>query len=394
AGDSVILYYRVDPLDDVAPLEQLTSSVTAAYDSLEDASGSQSAPLGTNGQLGGARQYTSAAAQATIQIIAVEVDPKSVLRTSNTTLETPPTAQPVSIGEEVEFQLRTFIPVAQLRSFTIYDELPAGMRCIEAPDVNLDAAPYAAAGFTPGGTFTPTCTDTEVTWNFGDQTVTSGAGGGSRFDFAIDFIARIDNAAANQDGVSIRNGGTYTTTEVRYYDESSALVGIPIDEATLVVEEPTIDLTKAFSVSDADAEDLPRVTVTATNSGSATAYNLRVLDDLVAAGLTYAGDIQGSNPPTADIVSFGADQPLFVWTAGFAIDPGQTVTFSFAVRVDALAQPLTEFDNTIQADWTSLPSTNTALNATGVIGTAGSATGMRIGALPNAADALNDYEAE
>ncbi|MCP3938019.1 MAG: hypothetical protein GY708_21940, partial [Actinomycetia bacterium] len=47
AGDSVILYYRVDPLDDVAPLEQLTSSVTAAYDSLEDASGSQSAPLGT-----------------------------------------------------------------------------------------------------------------------------------------------------------------------------------------------------------------------------------------------------------------------------------------------------------------------------------------------------------
>ncbi len=394
AGDSVVLYYRVDPLDDVAPLETLTNTVSASYDSLEGASGSQSAPLGNNGEAGGARQYTSASDDATIQIIPVEVDPKRVIATSNSALETPPTPQPVSIGEEVEFELRTFIPVAQLRDFTIRDELPAGTRCVEAPDVDLDAAPYAAAGFSPGGNFTPTCTDTEVIWNFGDQTVTMGGGGGTRFDFAIDFIARVDNIAANQEATTITNGGTATTVEVRYIDEDDNLVVIPIDEANLVVREPVIDLVKTFSVVEADADDIPRVTVVATNNGTATAYNPRILDDLAAIGLSYEGDIQGATPPTADVVTFGADQPLFSWAPGFGIGPGASVTFSFEVGVATLVRPLTEHDNTIQADWTSLPATTTALNSGGTIGPDGSATGMRIGALPNAADPLNDYEAE
>ena len=394
AGDSVVLYYRVDPLDDVAPLETLTNSVTASYDSLEGASGNQSAPLGANGEAGGARQFTSASAEAAIQIIPVEVEPKRVITTSNSALVVAPTPQPVSIGEEVEFQLRTMIPVAQLRSFTIRDELPAGIRCVEAPDVNLDVAPYAAAGFNPGGTFMPMCTDTEVTWDFGNQTVTMGGGGGSRFDFAIDFIARVDNIAGNQDGTAIVNGGAATVAEVRYVDEDVNPVVISIDEANLVVREPAIDLIKTFSVATADADDVPRVTIVATNNGTATAYNLRVLDDLSAIGLSYQGDIQGATPPTADVVTFGADQPLFTWAPGFGIDPGNSVTFSFEVQVDSAVRPLTEIDNTIQADWTSLPAITTALNATGMIGPNGSATGMRIGALPNAADALNDYEAE
>ena len=57
-------------------------------------------------------------------------------------------------------------------------------------------------------------------------------------------------------------------------------------------------------------------------------------------------------------------------------------------------QPLQVLGNTIQADWTSLPGRDTALNSTGQIGEDGAADGMRIGALPNAGNALNDYEAE
>ncbi|MGY8806043.1 MAG: hypothetical protein ACKVK6_17630, partial [bacterium] len=392
--DSVVLYYRVDPLDDVAPLETLTNRVTASYDSLQNASGNQSAPLGANGEAGGARQFTSASAEATIQIIPVEVDPKRVITTSNSALAVLPAPQPVSIGEEIEFELKTSIPVAQLRSFTIRDELPVGIRCVEAPAVNLDVAPYAAAGFTPGGTFIPTCTDTEVSWDFENQTVTMGGGGGNRFNFAIDFIARVDNIVENQDGTAIVNGGAATVAEVRYVDESGTPVVISIDEANLVVREPAIDLTKTFSVVEADADDVPRVIVVATNNGTATAYNLRVLDDLSAIGLSYQGNIQGVTPPTADVVTLGANQPLFTWPSGFSVVPGGSVTFSFDVQVDSLVQPLTEIDNTVQADWTSLPAITTALNASGMIGANGSATGMRIGALPNLADALNDYEAE
>ena len=57
-------------------------------------------------------------------------------------------------------------------------------------------------------------------------------------------------------------------------------------------------------------------------------------------------------------------------------------------------EPLQVFENTIQADWTSLPGQNTALNSSGLIGANGAVDGMRIGALPNAGNTLNDYEAE
>ncbi len=393
AGDSVVFYYRVDPYDDVSPLQMLTNSAVASYDSLEGASGSQTNPLGANGEIGGARQYVSAPGDATIQIIPVEVEPKTILRLSNTpAVVTGP--QPVSIGEELEFELRTLIPVAQLRNFTIRDELPAGMRCTDAPDINLDAPPYDGAGFMPGGTFTPTCTDTEVQWSFGNQTVTQSPRTDRRFDFGIQFIARIENVDASRDGYVIGNGGTYTQTYVSYVDQASNTVVIDFDAAEVVISEPLLELTKEFSVDETDASDRLTVTVTATNNGTATAYNPRFLDDLTGVDLTYIGDVAGTNPPNVDTTTYGPDSPLFSYDPGYAIAPGATVSFTFVVEVGADVEPLQVLENTIEADWTSLPDQNTALNTGGTIGVNGDVDGMRIGALPNAADTLNNYEAE
>ena len=394
-GASVTMYYRVDPYDDVAPMQQLVNSAYATYDSLEGDAGNQTAPIGANGELGGARQYTSAANDATIQIIPVEVEPKAILRTSNTPLSAPVTPQPVSIGEEVEFELRTLIPVAQLRSFVIRDELPAGMRCTEAPVVDLDAPPYDAAGFMPGGSFTPTCTDTEVVWDFGDQTVTMSPRADRRFDFGIQFIARIENIEQNVDGYVIGNGGNYTVTNVTYIDEAMNPVVIDFDAAEVVVAEPQLDLVKAFAVTDADAADELTVTVTATNSGTATAYNPRLLDDLAGSEFTFVGNVGGANPPTnVDTTTYGPDSPIFSWDPGYSIDAGAQIEFTFVVRVNDDVQPLQVLENTVQADWTSLPDVNTALLTGGAIGANGDVDGMRIGALPNAGDVLNDYESE
>jgi len=395
AGDNVTFYYRVDPFDDVAPLQQLTNTAFATYDSLEGASGNQTAPLGANGEIGGARQYVSAPGEATIQIIPVEVQPKQIIQLSNTAPIAPATPQPVSIGEEIEFELRTMIPVAQLRSFVIRDELPAGMRCSEAPVVDLDAPPYDAAGFVPGGAFTPTCTDTEVVWDFGNQTVTQSPRVDRRFDFGIQFIARIDNVEANQDGVVIGNGGAYTVTNVSYIDEANNAVVIDFEAAEVVVAEPLIELTKDFAVETADASDQLTVTVTATNNGTATAYNPRMLDDLTGVDLSYIGNLGGTTPPTnVDTTTYGPDSPLFSWDPAFAIAVGEQISFTFVVQVGDSVEPLQILANTIQADWTSLPGQDTALNSSGTIGVDGEVDGMRIGALPNAGDIVNDYEAE
>jgi uncharacterized repeat protein (TIGR01451 family) len=395
AGDSVVMYYRVDPYDDVAPLQQLTNSAYATYDSLEADSGNQTAPQGANGEIGGARQYVSATAEAIIQIIPVEVQPKQIIRLSNTPLVAPVTPQPVSIGEEIEFELRTLIPVAQLRSFVIRDELPAGMRCTEAPVVDLDAPPYDAAGFMPGGTFTPTCSDTEVIWDFGNQTVTMSPRVDRRFDFGIQFIARIDNVDQNRDGYVIGNGGTYTVTNVTYIDEAGNPVVIDFEAAEVVVSEPLVELTKEFAVETADADDILTVTVTATNNGTATAYNLRVLDDLTGTDFSYVGNLGGTTPPVnVDTTTYGPDSPIFNWDPGFAIAVGESIDFSFDVQVGDTVQPLQVLENTVQGDWTSLPGQDTALNTGGTIGVDGDVDGMRNGALPNAGDVINDYEAE
>ena len=395
AGDSVNLYYRVDPFDNVAPLQRLTSTVTASYDSLEGASGNQTAPLGANGEIGGARQYVSAETEAVIQIIPVQVQPKQIVRLSNTPSIAPASPQPVSIGEELEFELRTLIPVARLRNFVIRDELPAGMRCVEAPAVDLDAAPYDAAGFVPGGVFTPTCTESEVIWDFGDQTVTMSPRADRRFDFGIQFIARIDNVAANQDSLVIGNGGAYTVTNVTYIDDADNAVVIDFEAAEVVVSEPRLDLTKSFAVAAADAADTLTVTVTAQNAGSAAAYNPRFLDDLTGTRYTYVGNVAGDNPPpNVDVTTYGPDSPLFSWDPGYEVPVGGQVSFTFDVLVAPDVEPLEVLDNTVQADWTSLPGQTTALNSAGIIGADGDVDGMRIGALPNAADALNDYESE
>lgn len=395
AGQSVTFYYRINFDDDAAPRQQFTNSVSATYDSLEGAFGNQSTPQRPNSDAGGARVYNSAAATSTVEIIPVLTQPKSITRLSNTTISGA-TPQAVSIGEEVEYQLVTSLPVALLRNFVIRDELPAGIRCSEAPAINLSAAPYSAAGFVPGGVVTPTCTNSLVEWNFGDQRVTQGTTN-NRYDLAIRFIARVENSAGNNNGGVIRNGGTSTNVTARYVDQGSNTVTLTFGEAAIVVREPVIALTKAFSVANADASDVLTVTVTATNTGTATAYNLRVLDDLAAvANLTYLGNVSGLDPPdVVDITTLGANRPIFRWNAAnpdYAIAPGASISFTFQVRVGSAVQPREILDNTIQASWASLPGQGTALNSTGLIGPDGSDTGLRNGALPNAGHPINDYE--
>lgn len=396
AANRVWFYYRVDPDDDVAPLQSLINTVTMTYDSLENDSGNQTAPLGNNSEIGGARVYSTVPRSATVQIIPLITQPKAIIALSNTAAA--PQPQPVSIGEEVQYQLTTEIPVSRLRSFVIRDELPAGMRCIEAPDINLDAGIYAPAGFVPGGTITPTCTNTGtndyVEWNFGDQELTTA--GGTRFNFPISFIARFENTAITNDTDVISNGAPSTVATVSYIDSNNNTVTLNFASNSALVSEPVIALTKAFSAANTDAGDVLTVTVTATNTGTATAYNLRVYDDLVGTKMTFLNSVSGTDPPdNIDIVTLGANRPIFSWNAAnpdYAIAPGASISFTFPVSVDIDVEPEEVLSNTLQASWQSLPDQNTALNATGSIGADGTTLGMRNGAIPNVGDAINDYE--
>lgn len=396
-GQSVTLFYRVDFNDDAAPLQTFTNTYRSSYDSLAgsiNVSGNQTVDRRPNGDIGGARVHTSDPAVARVRMIAVQTQPKRITRTSLSAAPTPPAPQQVVVGEEVEFELTTLLPVARLANFVIRDELPPGLRCSDAPVINLNAPPYAAAGFQPGGTFTPICTDTVVEWNFGTQRITQGTTPDNRFPFSIRFITRVENSALTNDGAMLSNGTPATSVTARYVNEAGTPVELTFGQVDMLIREPRIALTKSFApIVNADAADELQVTVTATNNGTSPAYNLRVLDDLTPGVLTYVGNIGGTAPPTVDTAVLGVSRPVFSWPSGYAIAPGATVTFTFVVRVVPTVQPHKVLANTIYGSWTSLPSRNTALNSAGQIGADGAVNGMRNGALPNAGDTINDYEA-
>ncbi|HEX5636634.1 MAG TPA: hypothetical protein VFY78_06075, partial [Gammaproteobacteria bacterium] len=204
-----------------------------------------------------------------------------------------------------------------------------------------------------------------------------------------------------------------TLTRLTYVNEASTTVTLNYAAADLVVREPVVTVTKSFApVTAADADDLLLVTVTATNSGTAPAYNLQILDDLVSTNMTYvAASVAGTTPPdNVDVATLGVNQPIFNWdniaSAGYALDPAETITFTFRVRagqgVNPAVQPHEILNNTIQARWTSLPSVNTALPdidtaAARTLAADGDVLGMRNGQLTGVAPAStnppNDYNA-
>jgi uncharacterized repeat protein (TIGR01451 family)/fimbrial isopeptide formation D2 family protein len=430
-GASVTFYYRIDPDDAVSPLQTLSNTVSTLYDSLAGDSGNQHAPQLTNAEntapnnTGRARIYDALDDTASIQILPLQTQPKAVIQVANSTYTGSP--QNAVVGEDVQYRLHAQIPVANLRNFIIRDELPPGIRCVDAQTINLNAGSYAAAGFVPGGIFAATCTSTGtndvVEWNFGNQELTT-ATSNNLFDFYATFTARVENSVTTQNACNIRNGGStgaaavpapaacstdVTLARLTYTNESGSTVTLNYGAADVIVREPVVTVTKSFApVVNADADDVLLVTVTATNSGTAPAYNLQILDDLTGTNMTYvAASVGGAVPPdNVDIATLGANQPIFNWdniaSAGYELAVGETITFTFQVSVDAVVQPHEILDNTIEARWTSLPSVNTALpdidtGAARTLAADGDVLGMRNGQLtgvaPASANPPNDYNA-
>ena len=151
AGDSVTFYYRVDPDDRVAPQQQLIETAYATYDSLENDSGNQSDSAG--------RERRSRRRAP----VHVRDQPRRRSRSSRSRcsrrrscgsrtrrLSAPAMPQPVSIGEEIEFELRTLIPVARLRNFRICDELAGRHELRRCPGRRSRRAALRCGGFRAG----------------------------------------------------------------------------------------------------------------------------------------------------------------------------------------------------------------------------------------------------
>jgi len=403
-GQTVTLLYRVAPSIHTSAGQTLGNSVVATYDSLKyyfnttHVYGAQTGPLGGAGNFDGARIYNSTPATASIVIATPITQPKQIVALSNHSGSIFSSGQGVSVGEEIQYQLHTSLPIVTANGLTISDTLPAGIVCTEAPSITLNAGSYTGVTSNLGGIITPTCSGNLVSWNFGNLTLSNSLT--APYDLVVNFIGRVQNIAANVNDVTLSNGGSSTNATMSYTDTSGATVTQKFVNADVKIQEPKIVLTKTFSQTTADAADQVTVTVTATNNTPgylATAYNLQVMDDLSASpSLSYIGGSVSSGVT----VNTASNKTTFSWPAGDAIPFGGTRTFSYKVLVNSGAQPLeilsNASNNPMYAKWDSLPGQTTCLNTNGVapyvIGTDGAPDGLRNGALTNTVITPNNYQ--
>ena len=442
-GASVSFYYRIDPDQNVAPQQPLDNTVSTTYDSLVGPTGSQNEPSFVNtfppaNNSGGARKYTAVEAVTSIQIIPLQTEPKAIIETANATALGGAT-QAVVVGEEILYELTAQIPIAELKNFRIRDELPPGLRCVNAQVIDLNALPYSNAGFEQGGapnvgTFTSTCDPTGVSnvieWSFGDQELTTGVPG-TLFTFTARFTARVENLSTINETPAcvITNGGTDSGTPavcsgapsvaILSYDETFSSGTGALTNQTLVygavnveVQEPEIIVTKSFAVANADATDILTVTVTVENPANTSppllnppAYNVEILDDLSGTNTTYLGfDPEPASPNAPDDDGVDPLRPVFSWDRitnpdDFTISDGEILTFTYRVQVNPGIQPEEIIFNEIEAKWTSLPGTDIAVNdintgAARTIAANGTTLGMRNGYFSTEVPitpAINDY---
>ncbi|MBI9073831.1 MAG: isopeptide-forming domain-containing fimbrial protein [Desulfatibacillum sp.] len=394
---SVTFGYQVYVGITVNPNETIQNTATVTYDTLDEASGSQTVGSEVaSGEVAGAREY-SATANADADVDPVDVTgSKAIMATSSTPLGgVAPFAGPQNavVGEEIQYQLKFTVPPSTLENWVLEDTLPLGLVAIEGSTFNLPG------GFVPGGNIAPAITtngggQSVITWNFGafgDQTLDPASGSQT---ITVTFIARVTNVAGNVETTSLDN----TDAEVRY-ELNTVPQTVELADVEVIVREPVVTITKTIAPkANVDAGDQLVVTIQVRNtSGTVTAHNVRVIEDFSGEDFSYVTlNVGGTVPDTVDETN--ADAPFFVYDT---LTPGQTKSFTYPITVNTEAQPLENLDNTVHLTWTSLADNTVALNTTGgtpvgalpgTIGSDGTAFGMRNGDVPGDGG-LNDYEA-
>jgi uncharacterized repeat protein (TIGR01451 family)/fimbrial isopeptide formation D2 family protein len=330
--------------------------------------------------------------------VCVNVGPgKCVTNTSeahtipNSSVSSTPNA---AIGEIIRYQLRTRIPEGFSTFMTLTDNLPTGMTyqndgtskiaIVSDGGLTVNGAGLSGPGLIVPGTSSG-CGAVTPTFTVPPSSILGGPsftpGGAPSFYLGIvtnhdndlndeyvivEFNALVNNLPQNVVGSPNQNGATLSNTYDVFIGKTiQGVTKLPVATSNLSdikVVEPHLQLTKTASPANVLPGGIVTYTVTATNNGTADAFDV-VLTDPLPAGLTFVGGSITANS--------GCAAPVVSGTSVIVpqIIPGCTVTVTFKAQVYAHCP----FDivNTALADYTSLRANGTA---SGVGNTTGSIT--------------------
>jgi uncharacterized repeat protein (TIGR01451 family)/fimbrial isopeptide formation D2 family protein len=260
-----------------------------------------------------------------------------------------------TIGQTVTYRIRVDMIQGTLPSLVVTDILPAGLSYVG------HSISFGHIGMLPtnGSYNTRLGTGQTVQFNFGN--LINPANGTITDDYIlIQVNARVDNVAANQSGVVLRNGeqaeGSTLTLQygsgpptVLSFDHDSiqpGLQGVPI---TLI--EPDLIVSKTANPTQSSLGDPVTFTITVQHSGQSTAdaYDLTLVD-VLPSGLTY---VPGSvTLPASDVTISG--QTLTFRISALTLLSGAR-SFSYRATVDPGAVLGETLTNVVDLTWASLP---------------------------------------
>ncbi len=410
-GASVTATYSATVQPGVVPNQTLTNSARVETTTLPGTNGTPvsdpnnptgSANTGTPGNADGERTGSGTGpnnlfgtASRTVTILSPV--PSKLLESTS---EASTTGTNVAVGEVVRYRLVAEVPRSTMPAFQLDDLLPGGTSYL-AGNTRLafvsatgSAISSSTLGTTPGVASTDVTTVTptfDASGTFGTDAnghplfslgnlVNSGTGSSPEY-VVLEFNALVDNVATVVAGVNLDN--TYNVLV------SGAQSGLTSNTVRTSVVEPKIaNLTKAISVSSGDAGDPVTYTVTWSNSGAATAFDVHLSDPLPTF-VTRTGSVNVSTTGNVTGVSTAGTVGNTVDVVLASMDPGATVTVTYTATINTSVTPAQVVQNTAKLTWTSLPGTNgTTNNPTGgqTPGNPGTTTGERDGSLTQPQD--------
>ncbi|MET0261892.1 MAG: isopeptide-forming domain-containing fimbrial protein, partial [Rariglobus sp.] len=348
-GGSVTFTVTALVADTVNPGQTLTSDTNVTFASLNDANtGERNGSDITNPE-----SNTPPTDNAILNNYAVGVDVSvtvannfSVTKSLLSTSESGSTGNNVLIGETLTYQLAVAVIEGTTQNLSLVDTLPAGLTYVPGSVTVTNANGVTINGLTASlAGQTLTIAATSVVNPGGSNGTTNNPVAPEMDVFFITYQVQVANVVGNTAGTTLIN------------DVDASATGVPNDnnnQVTVTVTEPALTLTKASDDTDGSVTrgQLITYTLTLTNSGTATAYDLALTDviptglTLVAGSLTVAG---GTNTSSGANINVGFT----------SLAVGASVTVTYQVRVDLANTAGTVIENNARVSYSSLPGTVT-----------------------------------
>jgi uncharacterized repeat protein (TIGR01451 family)/fimbrial isopeptide formation D2 family protein len=420
-GGKTVLTYQVKINQADQPGQSLTNTADVQWTSLPvltavTPNNANSVPRGgpNSGIVGDTVHTYETTGSATIKI------PVGLTKSLVTTSEGSTAGNNLTVGEIARYRLTVALPTSTSPNFQILDKLPAGLTFLNDGTATLafvsgSAGGAYVAGTSPDGIYASNAALQNAGYyasSLGTPTqavpaglITGGTGPGGTFKdgddplfslgsltntqndgtaqyVVLDFNAVLDNSVAGN------NKAGNTRSNVFDVKVNGSQVGLDSNGVTVTVIEPKItNLTKTVSNGAHDAGDVVTYTVTYSNTGTATAYNVKLSDTLPASltlDTTLSNIVVTTTGTGVTKTATGNDLSVLIDQLG----GGASVTVTYQATLIASVAAGQSITNAATLTYASLPGTNsTASNPTGsTSGASGTDGGGRDGSGTNALD--------